>query len=150
VEAIYAAAPDPSLWPRALQAIADVFGDVGTVMVYGRDDGNWGAIASASMVPMAIEHQRVFKGADLRAIRGVERGVYLERDAVTDRPLVSDEEIETHPYYRLMAKHGLKYFVAVPVSPTPNINVSISVQRAVHKPAYRDEELAVLPRLGRH
>ena len=46
VAAIYDAAPDPSRWPQALQAIADCFGDVGAVIVYGRDDGSFGAFAS--------------------------------------------------------------------------------------------------------
>ena len=46
VEAIYDAATAPSLWPQALQSIADVTGDVGAVMVYGRDDGLFGFIHS--------------------------------------------------------------------------------------------------------
>jgi hypothetical protein len=49
VEAIYAAAPDPSRWPLALQAMADVFDDVGAVLVYERDDGGFGAIVSHSL-----------------------------------------------------------------------------------------------------
>jgi hypothetical protein len=52
VEAIYAAAPEPSLWPQALQAIAAAFGDVGALLVYGRDDGSFGAVESPSLVPL--------------------------------------------------------------------------------------------------
>jgi hypothetical protein len=37
VEAIYDAAPDPSKWPVALQAIADVTEDVGAVLLWRRD-----------------------------------------------------------------------------------------------------------------
>ena len=33
VEKVYAAAPDPSRWPAALQAIADCFDDLGALLV---------------------------------------------------------------------------------------------------------------------
>jgi hypothetical protein len=46
VESIYDAAPDPTRWPIALQAIADCFGDVGAFMIYQREDGGFGAIGS--------------------------------------------------------------------------------------------------------
>ncbi len=150
VEAIYAAAPDPSVWPQALQKIADVFGDVGTVLVYGRDDGGFGAIASPGVEAMVQEFGRVFKGQDLRSIRGRERGIFLQHDAVTDRHVVSDEEIETHPFYAMLARHGLKYFAGVPISPDPRVNVAISVQRGIDKLPYQDEEIHLLTKLGRH
>jgi len=150
VEAIYAAAPDPSLWPEALQTIADVFEDVGAVLVYTRDDGGWGAIASKSVEAVAADMLREFKGQDLRAVRGVERGVFLQHDAVTDRHVVSDEEIESHPYYKWMAQNGFRYFLAVPISPGPTINVAISVQRALGRPPYVDQDLSTMTLLGRH
>lgn len=150
VEAIYDAAPEPSRWPDALQAIADAFGDVGAVMVYSRDDGRFAAICTRSLQSMVVEYERHFKGQDLRAIRGVQRGIFLERDAVTDHHVVSQEEIENHPYYRMMARHGLKYFAGVPISPDPRVNIAISVQRAITREPYGDIELELLTRLGHH
>jgi len=150
VEAIYDAAPDPSRWPQALQAIADTFGDVGAVIVYGREDGGFGAFASPNIQAMVLEYGRDFKGQDLRSIRGIERGIFLERDAVTDRHVVSQEEIEAHPFYLMMARHGLRYFAGVPISPDPRVNIAISVQRAIDRAPYSDDELEVLSRLGRH
>ncbi len=49
VETIYSAASEPGLWPAALQAIADVFKDVGTVLLWHRDDGSFGVITSPAL-----------------------------------------------------------------------------------------------------
>jgi len=150
LEKVYDAAPDPSLWPAALQAVADVFDDVGAVMVYSRDDGGFGAISSPSVQSMVIDAAENFNGQDLRAIRGVERGIFYERDAVTDRHVVTQDEILGHPYYLMMARHGLRYFAGVPVSPDARVNIAISVQRSIKKPPFEDDELEQLTRLGRH
>ena len=115
IEAIYEAALAPSSWPTALQKIADVLGDVGTVMVYGRDDGLFGVIHSPNLDAMVKEFNDEFKGHDLRALRGVERGIFVTHDYATDRDVVTPEEIETHPFYKLMARHGLRYFGAAPI-----------------------------------
>jgi hypothetical protein len=40
LEAIYAAALAPSLWPQALDAIAGYFDDVGAILIYSRSDGS--------------------------------------------------------------------------------------------------------------
>jgi DNA-binding CsgD family transcriptional regulator/PAS domain-containing protein len=150
VESIYDAAPDPSHWPIALQAIADCFEDVGAFLVYQRDDGGFGALGSASLKLLHDEHVREFGGRDFRALRGIERGYYLGREGVTDSDVVSSEEMEQHPFYRMLARHGLKYFVAAIVSPDPRINASIAVQRAIGKAPYGEDEIALMVRLGRH
>lgn len=151
VEGIYDAAPDPSRWPHALQLIADVFHDVGAVLVFGRDDGSFGAIGSVSMEPMLQDYwSGPLAGQDLRAIRGRESGFYLGRDAVSDPDIVSIQEMETHPFYRFMAKHGLKYFVAAPISPDPRVAASIAVQRSIDKPPYVAQDLETMARLGRY
>jgi DNA-binding CsgD family transcriptional regulator len=150
VEAIYVAASDPSLWPAALQAIADVFGDVGTVMIYARDDGGFGAISSASLAPLLSDYAQNFAGQDLRAIRGRERGYFLNRDAITDSDFISPQEMETHPYYKMLERHGVRYCAAVPVQPERRVEVAISVQRAIDKAPYSENELALLRRLGGH
>lgn len=150
VEAIYAAAPNPALWPTALQAIADILGDVGAVMIYGRDDGLFGAVDSPSIDAMVRDFTREFNGADLRAIRGVERGIFLARDSATDRDVVTDEEIRTHPYYQLMARHGLRYFGAAPIFQDFRMNTAISVQRALDRDPYTTAELQIIERVARH
>jgi DNA-binding CsgD family transcriptional regulator len=64
---------------------------------------------------------------------------------------VSDQEIATDPFYtEFLARHGLRWRVAIGVAPHPHIAVAISVQRSLNKPAFTDEELRVATRLGRH
>lgn len=150
IEAIYAAAPEPSLWPHTLQTIADLFGDVGAVMVWQRDDGGFGTFSSPSIQEMVAEFNRTFNGRDLRSARAIERGLFLERDAVTDRHIVSQEEIESHSFYLMMARHQLRYFAGVSISPDPRVNVAISIQRSINGRPYEDSELQLLTRLGRH
>jgi DNA-binding CsgD family transcriptional regulator/PAS domain-containing protein len=150
IEAIYDAAPDPSRWPDTLQRIADAFEDVGAIMVYSRDDGLFGAFSSPSLAAMVEDAHKNFAGNDLRSLRGRERGVFLERDAVTDRHVVSDEEIFTHPFYHMMARHGLRYFAGVPMSPDPRVDMAVAVQRSIDKEPYSDVELKMLTEIGRH
>lgn len=150
IESIYDAAPCPERWPDTLQAIADVFDDVGAILCYGRDDGTFGAIASPSLDPMVLDAGITLKGQDFRAIRGRERGVFLERDSMTDRDLASEEEINTHPFYKFLARHGLRHFAGIAMSPDPRVEMSIAVQRALDRPEYTDAELALVAELGRH
>jgi DNA-binding CsgD family transcriptional regulator/PAS domain-containing protein len=130
--------------------IADALGDVGAVMVYSRDDGTFGAISSPSLNAMVLDAQKNFQGQDFRSIRGRERGIFLERDAVTDRHVASDDEIDRHPFYKFMESHGLRYFAGVPMSPDPRVDMAIALQRATDRLPYSDEELAAVTELGRH
>src|ERR1043165_3540245 len=94
VEAIYGAAPEPSLWPEALQAIADCFGDVGAVLIWQRDDGSFGTIASPSLVEAQRDYQQNgWHRQDLLAIRSMERALWLKSDAITNSDLVTEEEM---------------------------------------------------------
>lgn len=146
VESIYDAAPDPSRWPIALQAIADCFDDVGALMVYQREDGGFGAIGSASLRALLDEYVKEFDDQDLRALRAVERGYYLRREGLTDLDVVSARELVEHPFYRMLARHGLRYFVAAIVSPDTHINASIAVQRAIGKSPYSEDEIELMVR----
>jgi len=119
VESIYDAAPDPSRWPQALQAIADCFDDVGAAFIIGREDGTSVAVESDTLRPLFREWAREWHGQDFRSVRAIERGIFLAKDALTDRDVVSDHEMEHHPFYKLLARYDLKYFVAVIVSPEP-------------------------------
>jgi DNA-binding CsgD family transcriptional regulator/PAS domain-containing protein len=150
IEAIYDAAADPTRWPTALQAIADCFADIGAVMSYQREDGGFGAFGSASLKALIDDYVKEFSDQDLRAVRGAERGYYLGREGLTDLDVVSAEEMEHHPFYRMLARHGLKYFVGTYVSPDPRIIASIAVQRAIGKAPYTEQEIDLMVRLCRH
>jgi DNA-binding CsgD family transcriptional regulator len=153
VEAIYVAAPDPSRWPIALQAIADCFGDVGTIIQWQRNDGSFSVIVSPMLEAALKDYvENGWNRRDLPAIRAVERGLWLRRDAMTDRHAVSDIEIATDPFYtEFLARHGLGRIGTVAVSPNPHVGMAISVQRnARERPPFSDAELTILLRLGRH
>ena len=149
VEAIYGAAAQPSNWPAALQAIADCTGDVGAVLLYRRTDESFGAIVSPSLDAAQRDYERHWWQHDIRSIRGIP--ILNHLDAGTDRHVVSDDEVRTHPIYtQFLIPHGLGWFGAVGISPDPSIVVLISVQRTIKKPRFSDEDLAVIVRLGKH
>lgn len=148
VEAVYGAASNPNYWPQALQAIADCLGDAGTILIYGRDDGRPNIITSPALQAMVEEYGR---GWSHRAIRARKRGYFLTRDVITDRDVVSPEEIDTDPHYtQFLAKHSLKHFAAAGVSPDPHVAGALSVQRRSDKPPYSETELRTLGRLALH
>ncbi len=151
IEAIYAAAADPSRWPLTLEFIANCFDDVGAILIYGRDDGSFGVIESPSLKHVSADYAQGWSDRDLRAIRARERGYFFKRDVITDRDLMTDEDMETHPFYAdFLRRHGLRYFAAATVSPDPHIEVALSVQRAMGRPEYSDDELEFLERLAPH
>jgi DNA-binding CsgD family transcriptional regulator/PAS domain-containing protein len=151
VEAIYGAAAAPETWPGALTAIAAVFDDVGANLTYFRDDGRVGAIVSPSLAPGVAEYNDKWWRQDIRSARAVERSLFLGEDVVTDRHVVSDEEIDGHPFYTdFLAKFGLRWFAGVSISPDPHINVGLTVQRSAAKQPFSDSERATLGRLARH
>jgi DNA-binding CsgD family transcriptional regulator/PAS domain-containing protein len=151
VEAIYAAAPDPALWPQALQGIAHCFDDFGANLIWQRDDGQFGVIVSPALEPAAKEYAREWWRHDIRAQRAFAQLYRMRLEGVTDRTLVTDHEIETHPFYtEFLAKHGLKWVASTNVSPDPRVIVGISIQRGGNKPPFMDADLALLTRIGRH
>ncbi len=151
IESIYTAASDPSHWPVTLQTIADCFDDVGAILIYGRDDGSFGVIESPSLEPVNAEYALHWSTRDIRALRSRERGYFLKRDVITDRDLLTPDEMETDPFYSdLLRRHGLKYFAAAIVSPDPRIEVAMSIQRALGKAEYSEDELRILEKLAPH
>ncbi len=152
VETIYGAAATPDHWPRALQAIADSLDDVGALMIYQRDNGSLGTIASPALEAAQRSYQEDgWWQHDIRFARAAERGYLARTDAVTERHVTSPEEIETHPFYtQFLAPRGLKWFAGTALSPEPHVQVAIAVQRSSLKPAYSDAELERVARLGRH
>ncbi|MBN9598011.1 MAG: helix-turn-helix transcriptional regulator [Afipia sp.] len=151
IESIYAAAADPSRWPSTLAFIASCFDDVGAILLYGRDDGSFGVIESPSLKHVSAEYAQGWSDRDLRAIRARERGYFFKRDVITDRDLMTPEDMETHPFYNdFLRRNGLQYFAAATVSPDPHIEVALSVQRAIGRPEYSEDELRFLERLAPH
>lgn len=152
IEAIYDAAPDPLKWPRALSAIADCFGDVGSILIWGRDDGSYGTIVSDNLAETQRDYQLNWASRDIRAQRSSERGLFFSGEPFTERHVVSDEEILVDPFYtQFLAQHQMGWFAAIAVSPILHVGVALSVQRnAVKKRAYTDTELATLARIGPH
>lgn len=151
IESIYIAATNPLHWPSTLQVIADCFGDVGAILIYGRDDGSFGVITSASLKTVAAEYGAHWSERDIRANRARERGYFFKRDVITDRDLLTPADIETDPFYAdFLKRHGLQYFAAATVSPDPHIEVALSIQRARGKPEYSEDELKILERLAPH
>lgn len=151
VRSIYDAASDPERWPAALQAIADCMDDVGTVLLWRRDDGSIGTIVSPGLETSHAEYVAHWVTRDTRAHRAIERGYHVSIDAVTDRDVVDDDEVLTLPIYTdYLIPNGLGWFAATSVAPDPHVMVAISVQRRFDKPRFEDDELRRVSQLGRH
>ncbi len=148
---IYDAAADPSLWPIALQGIADVFGDVGAVLVWRRDDGGFGTVVSPTLQPGQEEFERYWWRRDIRTIRGAEKLYSAEQDVLCDYDVVTQEEIDTHPIYtEFLPSLGIGWFGAASVAPESTVGLMVSVQRARSKAPFSREELGVVHELARH
>jgi DNA-binding CsgD family transcriptional regulator len=152
IEAIYCTAAEPSRWPEALQALAEVFGDLGAVLLHQRDDGSFGTIISTGLSPAAqAEYEREWWRQDIRSFRALERGFLVATDAITDRHVVTAEEVKSHPIYTdFLVPNGMGWFAAITICPDPHTLAWISIQRAMSKPPFADDELELLTRLGTH
>lgn len=93
IQAIYNAAADPLRWCEALQAIADVWEDVGSIISYQREDGGFIAIGSSRLHALMAEYARDWSGRDLRLIRGMERRLHITKDVATDADLVDRKSV---------------------------------------------------------
>ena len=151
IEAIYDAAPSPAKWPQALQSVADCFGDLGAVLLWHRDDGSIGSVASPGLAAAQADYQdNGWSKNDIAASRIVEHGYLSIRDTISDTEFITDEERSTHPFYTdFSAKHGVLWRLGVAVTPDPRVHVWVALQRG-HDPRHteQDHELAAL--LGRH
>lgn len=152
IEAIYDAAPDPSLWPHALDQIASHFGDVGAILQWTKDDGTFGAVASDSLAEALRDYSANWADKDFKAQLGVQTGLFFEGEPVTDRHLAPiDDTYLKHPFNsQFLRKHGLGWFGSVPISPDPKVGMILSVQRTFDKPQFSDDELETIGFLGRH
>jgi DNA-binding CsgD family transcriptional regulator/PAS domain-containing protein len=151
VASIYDAATDPDRWPLALQAIADVTADVGTVLMWRRGDGGFGTIVSPALEKAQADYAALWWRRDIRAFRGAELAYAFPEDGVTDRDIVTEDEIRDHPIYTdFLVPHGLGWFAAANVAPDPKVYVVISVQRRHDRPWFTGDEVHLVSKLGRH
>jgi DNA-binding CsgD family transcriptional regulator len=150
VEAIYDAAAAPIRWPQALRAIADCTNDVAALLIYRRPDASTGVIMSPGMEAVAETYNAHWWKQDIRTARSVERGYLINGDTITDRHVVTDAEIATHPFYAYLREFDLGWFAGTTVSPAQNTWVGLNTSRSTRRSAFTDEELALHTRLGRH
>jgi DNA-binding CsgD family transcriptional regulator len=151
VEAIYDAAPDPQKWPAALAAIADCFGDVGAILLWRRDDGAFGTIASPSLAEAQKDYEQNWATRDFKAMLAEQKGLFLSGEPFSDCHLCSEEETRSQPFFQdFLCRHGLGWFGSIAVSPDPHIGVTLVVQRNTQRHQYSDAELEVIRTIGRH
>ena len=153
VELIYDAAADPGLWPAALHAIAARFDAAGAILIWQRDDGKFGTIASEGIAAAQKDYvEGGWLSRDTRAIRGLARGYFFNGEPFSDNDICTPEEMEADPFYtEFLARHSLRWFGAVAVSPDPHIGVGLSIQRDPSKgPPFNADELQIIARIGRY
>lgn len=148
VEAIYDAAAQPSNWPDALQMVAGVFDDVGANLIWVRDDGSFGTIVSPELALSARDYEK-WQHADIRAQHITERSMVARLDVVTDRHLVTPQQIEEHPFYtQFLVPHGLGWVAAANVHPicTSTSGSAFSALRARRLTPTRNSKFSVVSR----
>lgn len=143
ISAVYEAAAEPARWPLALQHIADHFGDFGAVMVFAKDNKAFGAMTSPSIVTGEDWHDRAY--ADLRIRHRRDRDYLLEEDVLTEAKADQDP-----PYRDFLAQYGLNHFAAVSVSPLPNIEAALSIQRHNDRGPFSAAEMQELSHISTH
>jgi DNA-binding CsgD family transcriptional regulator len=151
IQAIYAAAANPSAWPAALTAIAPVFGGVGCVLLFQREDQSTGTVVSPTLQAAQSAYEAGAWRDDICFTR-MHEGVYRsERDAITDQQLVTADERTDHPFFtRFLIPHGLGRLAAVGLSPTCETRIVLSTHRFIEKPHFDERELHLLTHIARH
>lgn len=145
----YEAALDPSLWPQALQKLAEAVGCVGTAMIAITPNDTSGLVVSPALDEANREYQREWWQVDTRVGRIFSRR--LSSGVVCEAQLFTDDEIARDPLRQeFLAAHKLGAFAAQLVEPWPRHVVAFSVQRAAKNGHFAAAELEDLRRLGRH
>ena len=63
VDFIYDAALQPSLWPRALEAVADCSGDIGALLIWRRESGGFGTIVSPGLSAAQADYDAIWQSS---------------------------------------------------------------------------------------
>jgi len=151
VEAIYDAAPDPSQWPRALTAIANVFEAVGGILIWQKEDGAFGTITTPSLKEANDAYRAgEWWTRDTAVQQGLKLGYFFNGEACTNRHFASDE-MRAEPYMtEFLIPHGLGWLATIAVSPDPRIAVAMSIHRNFSDTSFSEQELGVLAKIARH
>ena len=151
VAAIYAAAAEPFRWPDTMQQIAQGLDARGGLLLYRRDDGRYGTIASPRLAEVNAEYDRCWQHLDVRAQRVLGAIADGHRDVQADHTFFSTEEVAEMPIYqKFLIPHGFGWSMAVSVSPAPDVAVILTLVRAFGKPGFSDAEQEQLLALSRH
>ena len=151
IEAIYDAALEPDLWPLALQAMADCFQDMGALLIWRRDNGSYGTIVSPGLSAVQLEYDAHWQRQDVKALRCFEHSYLSAADGLTDHDVMTAEEIATLPIYtQFLARHGIGWFALRFLTPDPQVQAAVSIQRAKGKPPFGPDDLRKLGVLAQH
>jgi DNA-binding CsgD family transcriptional regulator len=151
VDAIYEAALEPALWPQALQAVSDCFRETGAVLVWRRDKDGFGTIVSPGLKAAQQDFEAHWRPFDVRAQRYFAHSYLTAAEGLTDRDVMTADEMKTLPIAtQFYARHGIGLFAAVFISPDPEVEAALSVERAMSKPPFGPEDLQKLSLLARH
>lgn len=151
VEMVYETVARPETWADALQAIADCVNSEGCALVTQHEGGQFSALVSPALVALQSDYDREWWKKDIITPRAIAHSFGPDGGYVSDRDLVTPDEIANHPFYsELRAKHGLGWCAGGIVSPYKNVVVAIALQRAKAKGEYRKDEVSLVSKLGAH
>ncbi len=148
LEAIYAAAGSPGLWPRALDSIGNCFNAIGGVLIIQNQDDSLATIVSPRLKEAQLEYDSHAWKVDFLAPRLMERAMLSGHACLTEQDLATPDEIATHPFFTdFRARFGLGSIIGTVVLPHPKIPVVLSVHAALGDPAYTDDDATLLERI---
>lgn len=151
LEAIYEAAAAPVHWPQTLHLIAQSF-DAEIALLVCEDGGRLTTIPSASK--QAIDF---VAGLNTHRTLAVPRALAVRRQfaegfhAINDFHICTIDEIATLPWYtEFLGPRGLGWFMATRIPSQSGRLVTVDLQRAKHKGAFSEAEMAHFVSIGRH
>lgn len=151
VEAIYAAAAAPEIWPRALDEIALCFNAIGTVMILQQTDGTVATMESPALSLAARDYEQGGWKLDFMVPRVIEISATSRFGCYTDRHLATPDEIASHPFYtQFRARHGLGPFLGGVFFVRDGRPVILTMQGRKGRRPFTDEEIKDYALLVRH
>jgi DNA-binding CsgD family transcriptional regulator/PAS domain-containing protein len=149
VDLLYAAALEPQRWSDALHQLGGAVGAVGTVMLPVSQQGPRATLDSPELREATEAYQREWWRYDSRVARFKARR--LSHGVVSEAELFTPEELARDPFRQeFLRQFGMGAFAAQVVTPLPKLVVSISVQRALARGPFEQDELELLAALGKH
>lgn len=149
IDACYAAAAEPDLWPVTLDRVGAVVGALGLVVM--NQDRPDDIIPSASLSEANETYlSEDWWQMDTRNARGRAASV-RSNSLILDRDLITMEEKRTDPFFQdFSARYGLGEFAGY-ITPDPSGGrLSVGAFRSDGDGGYRSEEVDLLLRIGPH